>query len=330
VKVLVTGGTGFIGGHLARALRERGDRVRVLARRPAPELTAQGLEVVQGDITDRAAVQAAVQGMDLVYHLAALRDRWGWPYSLYQAVNVAGTRHLLEAAAAEGCRFVHCSSVGVALYPGNRCIDETLPYHPASSQRYYHQTKAQAERLVLERARRGEVAATVVRPVITYGPGDERGMVTRMMALLARGRFIPVGRGRNHVHLAYIDDVVQGFLLAGAKPDAVGQAYIIAGPRSIAVKELIRLTCAVLGVPRPRLCVPTPLALAVAWVWEALYQAVRSQKEPLITRDKIATLTVDRGFNWEKAHRELGYAPQVDYEEGLGRTAAWFRMAYGG
>lgn len=357
MKVLVTGATGFIGSHLVRYLVMQGYHVRALVRdasrgsalveacvEPAQRDPLQschpcvqpGVEFVSGDITDREAVRDAMHGMEAVFHLAAVRDVWGTPESVYQRVNVEGTRLVLEAAAEVGVQcLVYCSSVGVARYPGNLEADETLPLCVPTSQVFYHRSKAQAEQMALEWARSGRVPAVVVRPVITYGPGDEGGMVTRLVTMLAQGRFILVGNGRNHVDLAYIDDLIAGMCLA-LERGRVGSVYILSGTAPIQVQMLIDKICELLRKQPPRIHVPAVIARTAGWGMETLYRACSrilppasgeagGVKEPFITRDKVATLTVDRGFSHARASRELGYQPQVGYDEGLRRTLDWLR-----
>lgn len=341
MRMLVTGATGFIGGHLACYLATQGHRVRALVRRDSPArrpelvegLAEVGVELVGGDVTDFEAVCAAMDGMEAVFHLAAVRDVWGISEPVYHRVNVEGTRHLLEAAARAGVhRVVYCSSVGVARYPGNLKADETLPFCEPTSQVFYHRSKAQAEQMVLEWAHSGRVPAVVVRPVITYGPEDERGMVTRLMMLLAQGRFVPVGNGRNHVDLVYIDDLIAGMYLALERGTA-GRVYILSGTAPIRVRTLVDKICGLLGKRSPLIHIPAFAAYAAGWGMEMLYKAGGwlgvdlDGREPFITCDKVATLTVDRGFSHTRANQELGYRPQVDCDEGLQRTLDWLCVA---
>ena len=325
MRVLVTGATGFIGGHLARYLAAQGHHVRALVRRDSLALAEAGVELTWGDVTDPEATQAAVREVEAVFHLAAVRDVWGTPESVYRRVNVEGTRHLLEAAAGAGVRrFIYCSSVGVARYPGNLTADETLPYSEPTSQVLYHRTKAQAEQMALQWVSSGRVPALVVRPVITYGPRDEHGFVTRLITLLAQGRLVWVGSGRNHVDLVYVDDLVAG-MEAALERGAVGRVYILSGTAPIRVRALVDKTCNLLGKHPPRIRVPVSCARLAGWAMETLYRVARRGTAPFITRDKVATLTVDRGFSHARASRELGYQPQVDYDEGLHRTVGWLQ-----
>jgi nucleoside-diphosphate-sugar epimerase len=324
MRILVTGATGFIGGYLSHQLVSQGHNVRALVRRFSPSLSENGIELTQGDITDPELVLKAVTGTTDIFHLAAQRDEWGTPDSAFLQVNVEGTRHLLEAASKVGVkRFVYCSSVGVARHPGNIEADEALPYVEASSQVAYHRTKTLAEQEVLEAAHSGKVQALVVRPVITYGPGDQTGMVTQLLDRLARGRFLPVGNGRNHVDLAFVDVIVTGMVLAWQR-GTVGQVYILSGPRPYLMREVLEAAYRVLEKNGPGpIYVPTELANLLAGWMERMWGMM--SRRPPVTRDVVATLTVDRGFSHTRANRELGYQPQVGIEEGLKRTLDWLQ-----
>ncbi|MBN1217449.1 MAG: NAD-dependent epimerase/dehydratase family protein [Anaerolineae bacterium] len=331
MKVLVTGATGFIGGHLAQTLLAQGHHVRLLVRPASIPPPCLGFEICWGDVSDSETTRTAVKGIDLVYHLAAIRDRWGIPYRDYYRVNVEGTRHLLQSAADQGSRFVYCSSVGVMGHPGCLDIDEGFPYAAGDGKYNYSHTKALADEMVLDYGAKKRLFATVVRPVITYGPGDTWGMVTRLIDLLARGRFLPVGNGRNYLHLAYIADVVQGFLLAAENDRANGQVYIIAGPAPITLNDLVDKMAQLLEMPVPSWHVPAYLARIVGRGLETFYALKQYMgietlgSVPFITRDKVDTLVINRSYSILKAQKELGFKPIVGYDEGLSKTIAWWR-----
>lgn len=324
-RILVTGATGFIGGHLARRLVALGHDVRALVRRDAPDLEAVGIRPVRGDLRRPESLLPVLDGVEAVFHLAALRDAWGTPSEEYRQVNVAGTSNLIAAANVAGVRrFIHCSSVGVARYPGRLDVDERDPYRPASSQATYHWTKKEAEQIVREAAWAGLLAVVVVRPVITYGPGDSRGMVTRLLALLARNRFLWIGDGQNHVDLVYIDDLVDGLVRAWER-GRVGRVYILSGIRPWRMREVVEAACRALGTsPPPPLRIPVGVAKVVAWSAERVWGGLLGRRPP-ITRDAIATLTVDRGFSHTRARTELGYRPRWSLEAGLSKTVEWMR-----
>jgi dihydroflavonol-4-reductase len=330
MRAFVTGATGFIGGALAAGLAEKGWDVRVLVRPASRNKLARPdrYHVIEADLdADAGLLREAVAGCDVVYHAAAIRNRWDTSAPEYRRANVEGTRRLLDAAVGRVRRFVYVSSVGVLGWPGVQGIDESFPTHTHSGKDDYHSTKAEAEQVV--RTRGGEIEAVVARPTITYGPDDADGMVTRLIDLIARGRFFRVGRGRNHVHLTYIDDMVRGLILAGTHPAAAGQTFILAGPRSIAVRDLVALIEQALGLAPRTVYIPETIARPLAWGVECLYRMASFVAKPgrfgspPITRDKIDTLCIHRGFSSAKAANLLGYFPRVDYDQGLAHTFAW-------
>jgi nucleoside-diphosphate-sugar epimerase len=326
---LVTGATGFIGGALAASLAAAGWEVHVLVR-PSGRARLAGAEryrVFEADLADRAPTAEAAAGCDVVFHASALRDRWGTAPEDYRRVNVEGTRLLLAAATGRAARFVFVSSVGVLGWPGTDGIDESFPVDVRPGEADYHGTKAAAERLVREWP--GGLERVVVRPTITYGPGDRDGMLTRLVRLVAGGRFVRIGRGENHLHLTYIDDLVRGLVLAGMHPAAPGETFILAGPRSIAVRDLLALIEQALGLMPRGLYLPETLARPAAWAVEFLYRAAAALRLPLphsgppVTGPQLNILCAHRSFSSARAERLLRYTPRMDYPEGLARTLAW-------
>jgi nucleoside-diphosphate-sugar epimerase len=330
MRAFVTGATGFIGGALAAGLAEKGWDVRVLVRPASRNKLARPdrYHVIEADLdADADCLRAAVAGCDVVFHAAAIRNRWATSAKEYRRANVEGTRRLLDASIGQARRFVYVSSVGVLGYPGVQGIDESFSTDVHSGKVSYHSTKAEAEQVV--RARGAEIEAVVARPTITYGPDDVDGMATRLIDMIARGRFLRVGRGQNHIHLTYIDDMIRGLILTGTHAAAAGQTFILAGPRSIAVRDLVALIEQSLGLTPRGVYIPETIARPLAWGVECLYRlaSVGSKASrlgyPPITRDKIDTLCIHRGFSSAKAANLLGYAPRVDYDEGLAHTLAW-------
>ena len=232
MKVLVTGATGFTGGHLAQTLAARGDDVRALvrpksrARFDASKLPRKGVIAAEGDLLDAAAVHRAAEGVDVVYHIAATYREAGQRDSAYRAVNVDGTRHVLEAAKAGGARrVVHCSTGGVHGHIAHPPANEDAPFNPGD---VYQETKLEAEQAAREFGNRTGFDVVVARPIGIYGPGDTRFL--RMFRGLARRRFPMIGSGQVFYHLTFIDDLVEGFRLCGTVAAAKGRTYLLAGP----------------------------------------------------------------------------------------------------
>ncbi len=320
--VLVTGATGFAGGHLCRRLRARGDEVRALARPTSntSELEALGVEVASADITDAKGVEEALEGMDTVYHLAAAFRRHGLPARVYREVNVGGTLNMLHAATQQGVRrFVHCSTVGVHGILSAVPADESAPQKPVD---IYQQTKCEAERLALEHSADTGLPVVVVRPAGLYGPGDTRFL--KLFRGIQRRRFVMFGSGEVLYHLTFIDDFVDGLLLCADEVQAVGQAYIIAGEQPVTLNELAATIARALQAPAPTWHLPvTPL-----WVAALLCEMAAKPLgiEPPLYRRRVDFFRHDRAFDISKARRELGYVPRTDLETGVRKTAQWYKQ----
>jgi dihydroflavonol-4-reductase len=317
--VLVTGATGFTGGRLAHALRERGYRVRALVRptTDASALTERGIEVVSGDITRPDDVKRAVAGADAVYHIAALFRTAGHADSEYRAVHVEGTRHVLEAAVRHGVgRVVHCSTAGVHGAVKDLPCHEDSPFNPGD---IYQETKLEGEQLARE-AIRGGLSGVIVRPVGIYGPGDLRFL--KLFRAVHSRRFRMFGSGEVPYHLTYIDDLVAGIILCGERPEALGETYILAGDEYVTLNELVRRVAEAVGVAPPRGRLPLWPLLAAAVACERLCRPLRI--DPPLHKRRVEFFVHPRAFTSGKARRELDFSPQVGLGEGLRRTADWY------
>ena len=320
MRVLVTGTTGFTGGHLATALAARGHQVRALERTPGE--AKPGLEIVTGDLRDPAALKTAVAGVEVVYHIAAMYRVAGMPDEMYRAVNAQAVGDLVEASAAAGVRrVVICSTVGVHGDVEHPPANEDAPLRPGD---VYQRSKLEGERLGREAGARLGIEVTIARPSGIYGPGDRR--LLKMFRGVARRRWVTLGNGRIYYHLTYIDDLVEGFRLCGEHPAAANRTYILAGGEVTTLNELIALVARVAGVRTPTLHLPAwPF-----WLAGAACEAVCAPFgiEPPLYRRRVDFFTKSRAFDITRARREIGYAPQVGLRDGITRTLEWYR-AYG-
>ena len=242
-----------------------------------------------------------------MYHVAATYRTAGQPDQAYRAVNVEGTRALLDAALAAGARrFVHCSTGGVHGHVERPPADEDAPFAPGD---VYQETKLAGERLARAAGETGRMEVVVVRPIGIYGPGDTRFL--KMFRAVARRRFPLLGGGRVFYHLTYVDDLVEGFRLCGETPAAAGRTYLLAGPRYTTLAEFARLVAAELGVPPPRWRVPARP------VWLAGALCVPLGVEPPLYRRRVDFFTKSRAFDTTRARRELDYRPAVDLPSDL-------------
>lgn len=317
--VLVTGATGFTGGHLVRALVHDGRPVRVVVRSAArASALPPGIDVREADITEPAAVSRVVEGVSTVYHLAAAYREASHREEGYWQVNVGATRNLLEAATRAGVqRFVHCSTVGVHGHIANPPGDEHTPHAPGDA---YQRTKAEAEMLALSYARERGLPLTVARPTAIYGPGDTR--LLKMFRMIANGTFVMLGKRDIYYHMVYVDDLVAGLRLLGTHPAAVGEVFILGGDRYYPLATIAGTIADLLGVRRPRLRLPARPFQIAGSICEAI--CVPLGLEPPIYRRRVDFFTKSRAFTIAKAQRMLGYEPAVPLETGLRRTLDWY------
>jgi len=305
------------------ALRRRGDEVTILARRGSltPGLSSLATHVVPGDLRDEDAIGTLVQGAEAVVHIAAVFRTAGHPDSYYFDVNVGGTARLLDAARAAGVRrFVHTSTVGVHGDVEQPPADETAPIAPGD---IYQATKAEAESLALRAYWERGQEVVVLRPGAIYGPGDRR--LLKLFRLIARGRYAVVGDGRAFYHPVYIDDLVDAFLLALDRDEVVGEAFIVAGPSYVSQAELAALIARHTGGRVLPFRVPVLPLRAAGALCEAV--CVPLGIEPPLHRRRVEFWTKTRAFSIAKARARLGFDPKVDLDEGIARTAAWYREA---
>lgn len=320
-KVLVTGASGFTGGHLCRHLVAKGYDVRAFVRSTSniDGLKKLGLEIVFGDVTDPGSLDKTVRGIETVYHIAALYRQENIPKKLFWDVNVNGTKNILETSLKSGVqRFVHCSTVGVQGEISNPPATEAHPYNPGDE---YQRTKMEAEKLALRFFKENELPGVIVRPVGMYGPGDTRFL--KLFKHIKNGKFIMFGSGKVLYHLTYIDDLVHGFELCGEKREALGQIYNICGDEYVTLDQLVAIIAQALGVPVPRLRLPFwPLWIA-AFFCESVCKPLGI--EPPIYRRRVDFFRKDRAFDISKSKSELGYNPSVDLRRGMKITADWYR-----
>jgi nucleoside-diphosphate-sugar epimerase len=322
-RILVTGGTGFVGSALCRALAVRGQSVRVLAR-PTSDLSAlEGLDVetIRGDVLQPETLPAAAEGVAVVYHLAGMLGRFGAPYSAYRTLHVDGTCNVLRACAGQNVRrFVHCSSPGMlgAVAPGEPPRDETSAHRPTS---LYERSKSEAEKAALSLAVELGLPLVLARPEFVYGPGDRH--VVGLFRNIQRGTFFYIGSGQAVCHPSYVDDVVAGLIACATEHARPLQAYHICGPRPVSFVELASAIARALGVAAPRLRLPVWLVRAGAWGAELT--AKHLGFDPPVTLETVRFFTESRAFSIEKARRELGWSPAVDISRGAALSVAWYR-----
>lgn len=319
--MLVTGATGFTGGQLVRHLAKAGHDVRAFVRPNADTRWLGDIRATPcvGDLTDADTLRRAIDGVEVVYNIAALYREAGRPVAEYRAVNAVAVGHIVEFAKAAGARrVVHCSTVGVHGDVEHPPANEDAPLRPGD---VYQDTKLEGERIGRETAERVGMDVVIARPSGIYGPNDRR--LFKVFGAVAQRRFVMLGAGTNFYHVTYIDDLCEGFMLCGSVPAAAGRTYILAGAEVTTLRQLVDITAEVAGVPRPA----SRLPVWPVWVAGALCEAVCAPFgiSPPLYRRRVDFFRKSRAFDISRAQRELGFRPRVGVREGIGRTLEWYR-----
>ncbi len=318
--VLVTGATGFTGRALCRRLREMGCDVSAFVRASSEtaELSSIGVTLKVVDITSPEDVMRSYTPCDRIFNIAAAFRTEHDNEDQFRKVNAGATDNLLKAAAEKGVgRFVHCSTVGVQGEILNPPADEDAPFNPGD---IYQQTKLEGEQIAC-RAFKSGLDGTVVRPVGIHGPGDTRFL--KLFRPVSKRRFIMIGSGKSLYHMTYIDDLIDGFLLASEQDAARGEVFTIGGAVYTTLRELVDLIAEVLDVPPPRIRVPYWPVHVASMVCPVICKPFGIP--PPIYPRRVEFFKKSRAFDIGKARRLLGYEPKVSLREGLERTAAWYR-----
>ena len=320
--ILVTGGGGFLGSHIVRRLLARGDAVRVLGRRPYPELAALGADCRQADIRDQRAVRKAVAGCRAVIHAAGLPGMSSLEEP-FHSINFLGARNVLDAAMAAGARKFVLTSTPSVVYAGRDINggDESLPY-PKKFISPYAASKAGAEKLALGR-NGDEFAVMALRPHLMFGPGDTQ-LLPKMLLRARTGGLRRVGNGKNLISVCYVENAAQAHLLAldRLKPGSpvAGRVYFINEPEPVNCWDFINRLLTGSGLPEIGKSVPAAAAHLAGWLLETVHRALGRPEDPPMTRFLAGQLARNHWFRVDRARRELGWEPEVGLEEALRRT----------
>jgi nucleoside-diphosphate-sugar epimerase len=325
MRVMVTGGTGFVGAHLVKRLLSGGHQVTSLDKNSGlfdDELRSQGATLITGSVTEPADVSRAMAGAELVYHLASPFGDIMQPDPVYWEIEVNGTRNVLEAASRQGVRrVVHCSTQGVHGIITDPPGDENSPIAPRD---YYCYSKAEGEKVAQEFINRG-LDIVIVRPTSVYGPGDIRGWL-KLYRMVSKGWFVMVGDGRTLNHPVYVENLVDLFELTATNPTAKGRIYLAGDEEPVTLTDLVRGVAAAVGSSVRIIRFPWYEA---AWLAASGIEVVSKMfgVRPPVFRRRLSWFKTNRAFRIDRAKKELGYQPRVRLSEGLARTAAWYRSA---
>jgi nucleoside-diphosphate-sugar epimerase len=320
VKILITGATGFVGSHLARALAQLGHQVKGLARKTSDTslLKSMDIEVVEGDVRDATAMKKAVRDCQCVYHVAAKTTKDHLSKKEYRAHNVQGTRNVAQAALEAGVsRLVYAGSIGVYGTFNRSSIDENTAVRPDS---FYRETKLGGENEVLSLHRRCGLPAVVARLGSVYGPGSCNWLL--LCRKILKGNFRIVGAGQNYDQMVYIDDLVEGLRRCGETDGVEGRTYIITGPELATLRDVLGLIGQELGATAPIGGLPIAPFLFYKRLCSLTYRSFgvelpRSHYYDLFFTDHI--------FRTTKAQKELSYFPKVSLRDGFHRLLEWYR-----
>ena len=326
MKVLVTGATGFIGGHLVEDLHNRGYDVIAMARKTSniSKLKELGLEIRFADLTDPASLVEATKGVEAVIHLAAYYTFHG-EKELYWKVNVEGTRSLVEACLKNGVtRFIYCSTTEAVGPVKNPPATEDVEPNPTYE---YGRSKLAAERIVKSYGEKG-LKYTILRPSGVYGPGNVNDVSYWFITGFAKKAlwsYFIVGSGETLIQFVHVKDVVQGFRLALEKEVSIGQTYFITEDRAYTYNEVYKILAEIVGRDPPKIHVPPILAKLMIFPVEVTYK-IFGKENFMWHVSTVDAVTQHRAYSIEKAKRELGYNPQYDLRRGLKETVEWYKQ----
>ena len=327
MKVLVTGGSGFLGRVIVQQLLDRGDLVRVYSRGNYPDLVAKGIEVMRGDISDGNKLSQAAQGMEAIIHTASKVGVWG-DYKEYYRSNVLGTEAVIAASKQHNIQYLVYTSSPSAVYNGKPVAgaDESLPY-PEHFMTAYCSTKAKAEQLILK-ANSDSLKTVALRPHFIWGPHDNQ-LIPRIIARARSGKLRLISSNGVLTDTIYVDNAAKAHLLAldNLRSTAVcaGKVYFVSQDEPIEINAFINHIITGAGLPPTEQFVSARTAFALGAALEFFYTIFHLKKEPLMTRFIAKQLSTTCWYDISAAKRDLGYKPEISIEEGLQRVSTWLK-----
>ena len=321
MRVLVTGGGGFLGSAIIRMLAEQGYTPRNFSRGDYCELREAGIETLRGDITDLRSLRLAARDCDAVIHTAAKAGVWGSREDYFR-INVQGTRNIISVCRELKIqRLIYTSSPSVVFTGHDEAgINESAPYAQHFLADYPH-SKALAEQSVLA-ANNQELSTIALRPHLIWGPGDPH-LVPRVLSRARNKRLALLGDGSNQVDSTYVDNAAHAHLLALDKLSPVapcaGQAYFISNGEPVSMKQLLNNILSAAQMPPVTRHIHPQLAYALGATLEYVYRSLGVKNEPVMSRFVARQLSTHHWFNLDKARKDLGYEPLIQLEEGFER-----------
>lgn len=324
-KALVTGANGFIGTHLCKKLNELGipTNALIMPNTPTKDISLPNITLHYGNITDKNTLLPALEGVSHVFHLAALTSDWA-PYELFYNVNFLGTKNLIDASIEKGVvRFLLTSSVSVHKYSGHLNSDETAPRD--GNINGYAKTKIMCEDY-LHSVQNPHFETVVIRPgLMPFGPGDRLSFGS-MLTLLKKHQFAYVNHGQAKMCFSYVENLVEGMILACTHPNGKGETFILSDDDVLTWKEFIEDVCQVLNVKPPFLHIPYICLVPITFILEFIWKTFDLKSAPPLTFYRISVPRKDLVFSNQKAKKLIGYNPKIRWHEALQKTVQWFEQ----
>ena len=322
MKYLVTGGGGFLGRYIVEQLISKGEEVRVFCRGDYPDLVQAGAQLTQGDLRDPESVDSACEGIDAVFHVAAVPGVWG-PWDMYYSINTQGTENVINSCLRHGIqKLVYTSSPSV-IYDGkdHENVDEQYPY-PTEYLCHYPHTKALAEKAVLKANGQQGLATCSLRPHLIWGPRDNH-LIPRLINRAISGRLRIVGNGKNLISMSYVENTAEAHIQAmnslSLESPVAGQAYFINEPEPVNLWEWVNQILGEAGLPPVTKSISEKAAWRIGAVLEWIYKIGRIPGEPPMTRFVSKQLSGSHYYDISKAKRDFGYQPSISFEQGMDR-----------
>ncbi len=326
---LLTGGTGFIGSHIAEALVKQDNQVTAIVR-PSSDTTfleSLGVSIQRGELADTNWLRQFVPEADIVIHCAAKVGDWG-PVEDYRAVNVGGLQSLLEACKGQALsRFVLMSSLGVYAnrHHHGTTEEEPLPKRHADG---YTQSKVEAEQLAQKYHKEFGIPIVILRPGFVYGPRD-RNVMPKLIEGLRKGTLRYPGGGNAALNTIYIGNLIQGTFLAMDSDMAVGQIYNLTDGEYVSKRRFIEAVADAMQLPHPTRTPPLWFAKLLTSICEGWARMTGAKEAPLFTKARLKFLGYNLDFSIDKAKAELGYYPRFPFQDAIYLTMEWYQENYG-
>ncbi len=324
MKVLVTGGAGFLGRYIVEKLLESGDEVSIFSRGSYPEMEEMGVEVIRGDLRNKDEVFGAIEGKEMVFHVASKIDMWGKKKDFYD-INVKGTQNVINACLKHGIKKLIYTSTASVVFNGEDIenLDETQPYTKKFLS-YYPETKAEAEKLILEANEKMGLKTTILRPHLIWGPRDP-SLFPRLIEVAKKKRLPIIGSGKNRLDLTYVENVADAHILAADSPNSAGQIYFISQGELVVPWDFLQELFQGIGVPPIKRKISFRTAYIGGAILEFIFKLFRiTKKKPLITRFLASELAHSQYYNISKAKKELGYSPKISIKDGMKKYIEYY------